>query len=349
MPNLEIAGRSIGVDCPVFIVAELSANHHGRIDEAVELVHAAARCGADAVKLQTYTADTLTLDVDRPWFRIAGDSPWRGQKLHELYQSAATPWEWYPQLAEVARRLGLALFSTPFDPSAVDFLERQQAPAYKIASFELVDLPLIRLVAAIGKPVILSTGMATREEIADAVRIARSTGNEQIALLKCVSSYPAAPAEMNLRAIRALADEFGVLVGLSDHSLTPLMACAAVALGACIIEKHLTLSRTDGGTDSAFSLEPNEFRELVDAVRLVESSLGTGELTPSASEAACRELRRSLFAVADIRAGEPLTADKVRSIRPAAGIPPKHLDELIGRRAKCDIARGTPLAWELIE
>jgi pseudaminic acid synthase len=348
MDSVQIAGRTIGAGCPVFIVAELSANHHGRLAEAVELVRIARRCGADAVKLQTYTADTLTLRSTRPCFRIDAASPWRGEMLYDLYRRAATPWEWYPQLAAAAANEGLVLFSTPFDATAVDFLERHDSPAYKIASFELVDHPLLAHVGSTGKPVVLSTGMATLAEIREAVAVLRAAKVTGLILLKCTSAYPASADEMNLRAIPTLAREFGLPVGLSDHSLDLAIPVAATALGASVVEKHLILSRASGGPDSAFSLEPDEFAAMVAAVRTTERALGSGEIAAAPSESECRSLRRSLFAVEDIAPGELLTARNVRSLRPAAGLEPKYLNRVLGRPAAKPIERGTPLQWDLI-
>jgi pseudaminic acid synthase len=344
---VEIDGRRIGPGEPVFVVAELSANHGHRLDRALELVEAAAGAGADAVKLQTYTADTITLDDASDTFKIRG-SIWDGRTLHDLYSEAYTPWEWHPVLRDAARDLGLVLFSAPFDETAVDFLASLDLPAYKIASFELVDLPLIQRAARTGKPLIVSTGMASLEEIDDAVGAARAAGAAGVVLLKCTSAYPAQPAEMNLAAIPDLAHRFGVPVGLSDHSLELAVPVTAVSLGACLIEKHLTLSRREGGPDSAFSLEPGEFAAMVDAVRIAEESIGEARYGPDEREAEMRALRPSLFVVEDVRAGEELTERNVRSIRPAAGLPPKHLVDVVGRRAAVDIARGTPLSWELI-
>lgn len=346
--SLVVAGRHIGEGNPVFIVAELSANHHQGFDEAVRLVEAAAEAGADAVKLQTYTPDTLTLDCDREEFRIASGTIWDGTTLHRLYAQAFTPWKWQPKLMDLATRLGLVLFSTPFDDTAVEFLEQMKVPAYKIASFELVDLPLIQRVARTGKPLILSTGMATVEEIDEALGAARGADAAQLALLKCTSAYPSRPEEMNLQTIPFLSSRFGVPVGLSDHTLGIAAPVAAVALGACIVEKHLTLSRSKPGSDSSFSLEPGEFRVMVEAVREVEKALGTARLGPTGGEEPSRIFRRSLFVVADVRAGERFTTDNVRSIRPSHGLHPRDLDRVLGRRASRDIPRGTPLSWDLV-
>lgn len=344
---MHIADRPVGPGQRVYVVAELSANHNQELERALALVDAAADAGADAVKLQTYTAETLTLDSDKEPFRISG-TLWDGRTLHDLYKEAYTPWEWHPRLKAGAERRGLQLFSAPFDETAVDFLEGLDVPAYKIASFEIVDIPLIERAAATGKPLIVSTGMATLEEIEDAVAAARGAGAAGIALLKCTSAYPAPVEDMNLSTIPDLEQRFGVPVGLSDHTLGIAAAVTAVALGCCIVEKHLTLSRHDAGPDSAFSLEPDEFRELVGAIRTAERALGAPQYGPSEAETAMRGFRPSLFVVADVVAGEEFTDRNVRSIRPAAGLQPKELREVLGRRAAVDVERGTPLSWELI-
>lgn len=346
---MKIAHHTIGPGAPPFIIAEMSGNHNQSLDKALEIVEAAARAGAQALKLQTYTADTMTLDISEGEFFIEDEqSPWKGKSLYDLYNLAHTPWEWHAPIMERAEELGMVCFSTPFDRSAVDFLETLHVPAYKIASFEIVDLPLIRYIAEQGKPIILSTGMASLAEIDEAVRTIREAGNNQIALLKCTSAYPAPPEEMNLRTIPHLAAAFGVPVGLSDHTLGIATSVAAVALGACIIEKHFTLSRADPGPDSAFSLEPHEFKAMVDAVRETEKALGTVCYEVSEHEKASRIFRRSLFAVKDIEAGEEFTEENVRSIRPGYGLPPKYLPVVLGRRAAGKITRGTPLSWDLI-
>jgi len=344
-----IGGRKIGAGEPVYIVAELSANHNQSFEEAVRLVAAAKEAGADAVKLQTYTPDTLTLDCDKEDFQIKGETPWDGQTLHALYRKAYMPWEWQPKLKEIAENIGLDLFSAAFDASAVDFLERMNVPAHKIASFEIVDIPLIEKAARTGKPLILSTGMATLAEIHEAVEAARSAGARALALLKCTSAYPAPPEEMNLKTIAHLADEFDVPVGLSDHTLGIAAPVAAVALGASIVEKHFTLSRSVPGPDSAFSLEPHEFQAMVEAIRAAEKALGAVRYGPGAAEARSRAFRRSLFVVRDIKAGEPLTHTNVRSIRPAKGLHPRHLREVVGRVARRDIESGTPVSWDIVE
>jgi len=348
-PSIRICGRDIGLGWPVYIVAELSANHHQDYNEAIRLLRAAKDSGADAVKLQTYTPDTLTIDCDNEFFRIGKGTPWEGRKLHDLYGEAYTPWDWHPGLKEAADGLGLAFFSTPFDHTAVDFLESLSVPAYKIASFELVDLPLLRKAARTGKPVILSTGMSTLAEIEEAMQTLREAGAAQIALLKCTSSYPAPAEEMNLRAIPHLESEFNVPVGLSDHTMDFVVPVAAVALGACIIEKHITLSRSNPGPDSAFSLEPNEFKAMVQAVRMAENALGDVRYGVTSHESASLVFRRSLFVVRDIRAGERFTEDNVRSIRPGFGLHTRHLGEVLGKCASRDIPRGTPMSLTLLE
>lgn len=347
VPTVELQGRLIGPGAPIFIVAEMSANHMQDFNRAVEIVRAAKAAGADAIKLQTYTPETMTLDL--PELEIGPGTIWAGHRLFDLYKEAATPWEWHAPLQKVAEDLGLLFFSTPFDASAVDFLEDLGVPAFKIASFELVDLPLIRRVARTGKPLIMSTGMATKEEIAAAITAARQTGNDQIILLKCTSAYPAPPEEMNLRTIVDLQESFRVPVGLSDHSQELVIPVAAVALGACVIEKHLTLSRAIPGPDSAFSLEPEEFKAMVVAIRTTEKALGRPCYEIGPREEASLFFRRSLFVVQDMKAGEVFTPATVKSLRPALGLPPRHLEEILGRRAKRNIRRGTPLTWDLVD
>jgi len=347
MPAINIGQRRIGAGEPVYIIAEMSANHHQDFDQAVKIIQAAKDAGADAVKLQTYTPDTITIDCRNDYFQIKG-TIWEGRNLYDLYREAFTPWEWQPKLKAIADELGLDLFSTPFDHTAVDFLEGMAVPAYKIASFELVDLPLIERVARTGKPLIMSTGMAALAEIDEAVRAVRGAGAKEIALLKCTSAYPAAPAAMNLRTIPHLAEAFGVPVGLSDHTMGIAVPVAAVALGACIVEKHLTLSRSRPGPDSAFSLEPGEFKEMVAAIRTAEQALGEVRYELTEQEAASRVFRRSLFVVADMKAGETFTPENVRSIRPGHGLAPKYLPEVLGKRAAAAIPKGTPLSFDLI-
>jgi pseudaminic acid synthase len=347
-PELAIAGRRIGPAHPVYVVAELSGNHNGRFERAEAILRAAHAAGADAVKLQTYTPDTITIDCDAAPFRIGGGTLWDGRTLHALYREASTPWEWHAPLARLAAELGMQCFSSPFDETAVEFLEQQGAPAYKIASFELVDLPLLARVARTGKPVIVSTGMATLPEIEEAIGTLRAAGAREVAVLRASSAYPAPAAEMHLRALAELTARFGVVTGLSDHTLGTSVAVAAVALGASIVEKHLTLARADGGPDAAFSLEPHEFRALVDDVRVAHQALGEARFGPTDAERASLAFRRSLFVVEDVKAGEQFTARNVRSIRPASGLHTRHLPEVLGRRASRDVARGTPLSWDLV-
>lgn len=347
MSGFAIAGRPIGPGHPPYVIAELSGNHNGELSRALALVDAAAEAGADAIKLQTYTADTITLDSDAPDFLIA-KGPWAGRRMHALYQEAHTPWDWHPALFARARAHGLACFSTPFDPTAIAFLRTLDPPAWKIASFELVDLPLIETVARTGGPMIMSTGMATLAEIEAAVAAARGAGCQDLMLLYCVSGYPTPAEEANLRTLPHLADAFGVPVGLSDHTMGLAVPVAAVTLGAVAIEKHLTLARADGGPDAGFSLEPAEFAAMARAVREAASALGRVSYALKPSEAPSRPFRRSLYAVADIAAGEALTEANVRSIRPGNGLAPRHLPDVLGRRALAPIARGTPLSWALI-
>ena len=342
--EIQISGRRIGAGQPCYIIAELSANHGRSLEKALEVVRAVKDAGADAIKLQTYTADTLTIDCRRPEFMVGKGTLWEGKNLHDLYAEAYTPWEWQPELKREAESLGLHCFSTPFDDTAVDFLEGMNVPAHKIASFELVDTELLNRVASTGKPVIMSTGMASFEEITEAVRVLRAGGCTQLALLKCTSAYPSLPDDMNLRTIPDMMQRFGVPVGLSDHTLGIAVPVAAVALGACIIEKHLTLRRSDGGPDASFSLEPDEFRAMVEAVRVAEKALGSVTYEISEKEQASRALRRSLFVVENIKAGEPFTRTNVRSIRPGQGLPVKELDRILGKQAAVGIQRGTPLA-----
>ncbi len=348
MTTISIAGRPIGEGHAPYVIAEMSGNHNGDIDRAFALIDAAGDSGADAVKLQTYTADTITIDHHGPGFDIEGGL-WAGRSLYELYQEAGTPWEWHAALFEHAARRGITVFSSPFDPTAVAFLEELGAPAYKIASFELVDLPLIELCARTGKPLIMSTGMASEQEIAEAVDTARQTGNDQIVLLHCVSGYPTAIADSNLRRIPRLADRFGTIIGLSDHTPGTIVPIAATALGARVIEKHFTLRRADGGPDAAFSLEPEELRQLVEGTRAGWEALGDGVERVEASEAGSVQFRRSLYVVADIPAGGIFTPDNIRSIRPGFGLPPKEIRRILGKRARHAVSRGTPLDWDMVE
>lgn len=333
---------------PVIIIAEMSGNHGGDYSAALRIVEAAKAAGADAVKLQTYTADTLTIDCDNEHFRIKG-TLWKGRTLYDLYREASTPWEWHPRLKAAAEDMGLLLFSTPFDASSVNYLETLGVPCHKIASFENVDLPLIRKVAATGKPVIMSTGMASEAELDEAVLTFREAGGKELALLKCTSAYPAPMEEMHLNTIPYLAARYGVPVGLSDHTLGVAAPIAAVALGARIIEKHLCLDRSTPGPDSAFSLEPGEFKAMVDGVRETEKALGRVCFDLTEKQRASAVFRRSLFVVEDMAAGECFTERNVRAIRPGFGLHTRHLEAVLSQRAARAILRGTPLAWELVE
>lgn len=337
----------MGAAEPPYIIAELSANHNGSLDRALDTIDAAKRCGADAVKLQTYTPDTITIDCDMPDFMVQGGL-WDGYKLYDLYKWAHTPFEWHKRMFEHARKIGVTVFSTPFDESAVDLLENLDAPAYKIASFEATDLPLIRYVARTGKPMIISTGMASEEEIGEAVAAARDAGCRDLVLLHCISSYPAPTNQSNLRQIPELGRRYGVLPGLSDHTLGTTVAVASVALGASVIEKHFTLSREDPGPDSAFSLEPDELARLCDDARDAWSALGEAGFTRKPAEAANVQFRRSIYFVRDLPAGAVIGADDIRRIRPGRGLAPKHFDAIIGCRVMRDVRRGEATSWELL-
>jgi len=346
--RFEIGGRLIGVDEPVYVIAEMSANHAGSFEEAAQLVRVAADAGADAVKLQTYRADTMTIDIENPWMTVESGL-WEGRNLFDLYREAHTPWEWQPDLRGIALESGIELFSTAFDITSIEFLEEMGVPVHKVASFEIVDLELVGAMAATGKPLIISTGMATLEEIEDAVDTARSNGATQIALLKCTSAYPAAPQDMNLRAIPALRNQFGVEVGLSDHTMGIEIPVAAVSLGASLVEKHFTRTRENASADSEFSLNATELGMMVSAIRNAEQALGYVKFGPSEDEKKSIVFRRSLFVVQDIEEGEDFSRENVRAIRPGHGIAPKHLPDVLGRSATRSIKRGTPLTWDLVE
>jgi N-acetylneuraminate synthase len=346
-PEIEIAGRRVGAAHEPFVICELSGNHNGSLERALALIDAAAATGCDAIKIQTYTADTITMDVDRPEFRIEGGL-WDGRSLYELYQEAQTPYEWHAALFARARALGVILFSSPFDESAIELLAGLDAPAYKIASFEAVDLPLIRRAASEDKPLIISTGMANLAEIAAARDAALAAGAPGVVLLHCVSSYPAALEDANVRTVADMAARFDCPVGLSDHTPGSAAAVAAVALGASVIEKHFTLSRADGGPDAAFSLEPEEFAALVRDCKAAWRALGRAHYDLLGSERGNAAFRRSLYVTRDVRAGEPLSRENVRSIRPGAGLPPGELDKVLGRAAARDLRRGEPLAWDMV-
>lgn len=342
--------RSIGTCSPPFIIAEMSGNHNQSLDRALKIVEESAKCGCHALKIQTYTADTMTIEFDKGSFLIDDrDSLWKNKSLYQLYKEAYTPWEWHEQIFDKCKELGIIGFSTPFDISAVDFLENLGVQLFKIASFEVIDLPLIKRVAETGKPIIMSTGMASIEEIAEAVSTIRSTGNNQIVLLKCTSTYPSSPEDSNIRTIPHLGDLFNVEVGLSDHTLGIGVAIASIALGCSVIEKHFTLSRADGGVDSAFSLEPNEMRLLVEESIKTYRSLGHIHYGPTAKETKSLKFRRSIYVVQDLQPGEVFTDQNIRSIRPADGLAPKYLNVVLGRKAKVEVKRGTPLSWDLID
>lgn len=346
MNTITIKNRVIGADAPAYIIAEMSANHAGDIEVAKRIIRAAKESGADCVKLQTYTADTLTIDCDNPYFQI-GDGTWQGENLYQLYQKAYTPWEWQKELKEEADRIGIHIFSTPFDNSSVDFLESIGMEFYKVASFEIVDIPLIRYIASKGKPIILSTGMASLGEIEEAVTAIREEGNSQIALLKCSSAYPAISDEMNLKTLVNMAEVFQVPTGLSDHSMGSIGAVTAVALGAKIIEKHFCISREIDNPDASFSMEPEEFKKMVEEIRSAEKAIGQVKYGITSQEKKNVKFRRSLFVVEDIKEGECLTKDNVRSIRPGYGLPPKHYKDVLGKKAIKNIKRGTPLSYDL--
>ena len=344
---MKIKDREIGANSLVYVIAEMSANHNGSINNAKEIIHAAKESGADCIKIQTYTPDTMTIDCNKPYFNISTGT-WKGDNLYHLYQKAYTPWDWQEQLKEEAEQLGMDFLSTPFDNTSVDFLEQLGVEFYKIASFELIDLPLMRYVASKGKPMIISTGMAELSEIDEAVRAVRSTGNEELALLRCASAYPAVTNEMNLKTMVNMHEVFQVPVGLSDHSLGSVGAVTAVALGAKIIEKHFCLKREWGGPDASFSMEPIEFKAMVEDIRQAEKAIGKVCYGISQQESSSIVFRRSIFCVKDIKKGELLTEENVRIIRPGYGLKPKYYSQVLGQKALQDIQRGTPIQFEMI-
>lgn len=346
MASVTIDGRKIGPGHPPYVICEISGNHNGSLDRALQLIEAAAKTGADAIKIQSYTADTITIDHDSPEFQIKG-TLWDGYTLYDLYKEAQTPFEWHEAMFAKARELGVTLFSSPFDETAVDLLDSLGAPAFKIASFEAIDLPLIAHVAKKGKPMIISTGMSNLAEIHEAVRTAKGNGCEEIILLHCVSSYPAPDEQSNIRTVPHLGEAFGCVPGLSDHTMGSAVSVASIALGGCVIEKHFTLSRAEGGPDADFSLEPDEFRQLVEDCKRAWVSLGEIGYDLKGAETGSVQFRRSVYVVKDIARGETVTREHVRSIRPGFGLPPKHLAEIIGMTAKTNVARGTPTCWEL--
>lgn len=346
--SISINGRTVGDGSPAYIIAEMSANHAGSIERALEMIHVAKAAGADCVKIQTYTADTLTIDCHNEYFNIENGT-WQGENLYSLYQKAYTPWEWHERLRDEAAKVGIDFLSTPFDNTSVDFLEELGIGFYKIASFELVDIPLLEYIASKKKPIIMSTGMGTLEEIEEAVNAIYSVGNRQLAIMKCSSAYPARSEEMNLSTIIDMKKRFQIPVGLSDHSMGSFSAATAVAMGANIIEKHFCISRAIKNPDSSFSMEPDEFKAMVESVREVEKAMGKVIYGVSKQEESNARFRRSLFVVEDIKAGEALTPENIRSIRPAYGLKPKHYKEVLGKRAVRDLKRGTPLAFEDLE
>ncbi len=346
--EIRIGSQIISDSSPTFIIAEMSANHLMDFDRAVAVMRAAKEAGADAIKIQTYTADTITLDCEDPCFQITQGTIWDGTTLHKLYETAYTPWEWQPKLKKLAEEMGLVFFSSPFDFSAVDFLEEMEVPAYKIASFEINDIPLIRKIARLGKPMIFATGVARLADIELALETCKEEGNEEVILLKCTSSYPAPYEDINLRTIPSMAQTFDCITGLSDHSMGHAVADAAVALGAKVVEKHLTLSRADGGADAAFSMEPEEFRIMVENIRKIEKALGTVTYELTEKQEREREHSRSLFVAQDMKAGDVFTPENLRSVRPACGLHTMYYEELLGKKITRDAKLGTPMSWDLV-
>ena len=347
--SIEIGGHVIGMDSPTFVIAEMSANHLMDYDRAIAIMRAAKDAGADAIKIQTYTPDTITLNCDDPCFQITQGTIWDGTTLYKLYQTAYTPWEWQPKLKEAAESMGLVFFSSPFDLSSIDFLEELNVPVYKVASFEMNDIPFIRKIARTGKPVIMSTGLSYLADIELALRTCKEEGNENVILLKCCSAYPSPYEDINLRTIPSMEETFDCITGLSDHTMGFAVAGAAVAVGAKVVEKHLTLSRADGGADAAFSMEPEEFRQMVEHIRIIEKALGkvTYELTPK--QKASRDHARSLFVAQDMKAGDVFTPQNLRSVRPSCGLHTKYYEELLGKKISRDAKSGTPMSWDLVQ
>ena len=347
--EIRIGNHYISENSPAYIIAEMSANHNMDYDRAVRIVRAAKEAGADAIKIQTYTADTITLDCDAPDFQITQGTLWDGRTFHDLYAEAYTPWEWQPKLQELAKELDIDFFSSPFDFTSVDFLEEMKVPAYKVASYEITDIPLIRKIASLKKPVIISTGIAMEEDIELALKTCKEAGNEDVILLKCCSAYPSPYEDINLRTMVDMADRFDCLTGLSDHTEGHAVSCAAVAMGAKVIEKHLTLRRADGGVDSAFSMEPEEFAEMVKNIRISEKAMGHATYELTKKQISGRDFSRSLYIAEDMEAGDVFTEDNLRSVRPGFGLHPKYYDEILGRRVTHAVTKGTPLKWDLVE
>lgn len=347
--TITIGNKQIGDGCPAYVIAEMSGNHNNDFDRAVKIIEVAKESGADAIKVQTYTADTITLDCDNEHFQITQGTLWDGMTLHKLYEKAYTPWEWQPKLKKIANDMGLDFFSSPFDFTSVDFLEKMDVPAYKIASFEITDIPLIKKVASLGKPVIISTGIALPEDIELALDTCRKAGNENVILLKCCSAYPTPYEDINLKTMVDMAERFDCITGLSDHTMGGTVSAASVAMGGKVIEKHLTLKRADGGVDSAFSMEPAEFKKMVDDVRIIEKATGrvTYELTDKQIKE--REHKRSLFIAKDMKKGDVFTPENLRSVRPGFGLHTKYYEEILGKTIKCDAVLGTPLSMDMIE
>ncbi|MBQ4068861.1 MAG: pseudaminic acid synthase [Lachnospiraceae bacterium] len=344
-----LGDRIIDENSAAFIIAEMSANHMMDFDRAVKIIEAAKEAGADAIKLQTYTPDTITIDCDNEYFQITQGTIWDGTTLHKLYQTAFTPWEWQPKLKKIAEENGLICFSSPFDLTAIDFMEEMDMPVYKVASFEINDIPFIRKIARLHKPIIMSTGIAYPDDIELALKVCKEEGNEDVILLKCTSAYPSPYEDINLKLIPDIAQRYNVIAGLSDHTMGNAVAVGSISLGAKVIEKHLTLSREDGGPDGAFSMEPHEFREMVDNIRIVEKALGSATYELTHKQIKSREHSRSLFVVKDMKAGELISHENVRSIRPGFGMHTKHYEEILGKRVNRDLVKGTPMNFEYIE
>ena len=347
--KIKIENHIISENSPAYVIAELSGNHNMDFNRAVKIMEAAKESGADAVKIQTYTADTITLNCDSPYFQITQGTLWDGRTLHKLYEEAYTPWEWQPKLQKIAKELELDFFSSPFDFTSVDFLEEMDVPAYKIASFEITDIPLIKKIAALGKPIIISTGIAKLHDIELALETCRQAGNEDVILLKCCSAYPTPYEDINLRTMVSMGETFDCLTGLSDHTMGSTVAGASVALGGRVVEKHLTLSRADGGVDSAFSMEPHEFKKMVDDIRIIEKALGKVTYDLTAKQLAEREHSRSLFVAKDMKAGEIFTPENLKSVRPGFGLHTKYYEEILGKKVKKDVSMGTPMSWNLLD